>query len=239
MANQLTTKKQWEETINEKTKEKSDLNFIDTIKKYIPKAKKGQKMIEIGSRSGRYLIKLNQELGYIITGIDITETKATIKNIQKHGIKEYKILKKDINKYKPKNKYDLTCAFGLIEHFKKPIIIIKKIIKITRKGGYIVITIPNHKGIRGILKKIDNPEIKKTHNRLIMHPDTLRLIMEHYNIQTIHSTYYGNFTLSSQKTIINSISRTISIINRRLMEMGIHIKTQNFSPHIIYIGRKK
>ena len=45
------------------------------------------------------------------------------------------------------NKFDITTAFQTLEHHKKPLIMIEELIRITKIGGYILITAPFLEGI--------------------------------------------------------------------------------------------
>jgi 2-polyprenyl-3-methyl-5-hydroxy-6-metoxy-1,4-benzoquinol methylase len=104
-------------------------------------------VFEIGCFPGRYL-NVFGEKGFVINGIDTTPRVATdlvellnSKNYKVGELKHGDIFQVPINK-----QYDVVCSFGFIEHFIKWKPVIAKHMELVRKGGVVIITVPNFRG---------------------------------------------------------------------------------------------
>jgi len=87
----------------------------------------GKTLLDIGYRDKRLYNKISRRFDYY--GIDDNPTK----EIEKGE-------KISIENFKTKNKWDIVCAFSLLEHTKNPVEVIKKIKKLSKK--YIFISVP-------------------------------------------------------------------------------------------------
>ncbi len=105
----------------------SSFNYLQR-KKYLPK--KGT-LLDVGCGQGQYINSLSQNI--IATGIDLNIGKNNASNI----------IKADFYNYKFTNKYDIITFWHSLEHFSNPKKTINKAIKLLKKGGKIIISIPN------------------------------------------------------------------------------------------------
>ena len=175
----LTTKDHWEKvwTAKEITAIEFDPllpNFRERhqlFEKYIPKSTNGTVM-EIGAYPGRYLHYFHKYFQYMPWGVEYVETNAlhAVRLLENNGVFAT-ILNKDFFTLDPQESptgdgWNITMSFGFIEHFDDSTEVITKHIEVTRAGGIIILSVPNHAGINGwILHKIDK-ELWDQHNKM-------------------------------------------------------------------------
>tara|TARA_Y100000310_G_C20450290_1_gene700376 strand:+ start:154 stop:822 length:669 start_codon:yes stop_codon:yes gene_type:complete len=105
--------------------------------------KKSGKILEAGSGEGIMSSRL-AKLNYDVTLLDISENaleQAKI-NFKKNNARGT-FVRGDIFKMDfPSNSFDIVWNQGVIEHFKPPKLAIKEMIRVTKKGGYVIIFVP-------------------------------------------------------------------------------------------------
>lgn len=112
-------------------------------------------ILEVGAGSGIDSIYLSK-MGAKLTTLDFSPKSISIsqKLAQKHSIKLNTILA-DYQKIPFKsNTFDLVFSVGLVEHFKKPLPIIKEQLRVVKKNGYLLIDVPQKYNLYTIVKKI-------------------------------------------------------------------------------------
>ncbi|PLW79465.1 hypothetical protein C0585_07485 [Candidatus Woesearchaeota archaeon] len=117
-----------------------NLFFRRILKKYL---NKDSEMVELGCGTATLGLSLCQDITSY-TGIDISKNALLISknNAKMQGISNAEFLIDDCTDLKIKKKFDVVWSQGLIEHFEKPIDIVKEHLKVTKKNGYSVISVP-------------------------------------------------------------------------------------------------
>jgi len=139
MMEKKTTKRHWDSLW-----EKSNLLYNEKICSIIKEKFdiKGLKILEVGAGSGNTSIYL-ASLGADVTALDYSNK--SIKLIEKNNINNYpiKIIQGDAF-HLPfyDNTFDLVFSQGLIEHFRNPEEIVKEKRRVTKKGGYVLVDVP-------------------------------------------------------------------------------------------------
>ncbi len=112
--------------------------------------KAGDNILEIGSGAGFLVEKLPSHTTYV--GLELN--KKAIAEAQKRGID---IRNELIQEHIQKNfeKYDVVCAFQLLEHVSDAYEIIQSSIKALKPAGKLIIAVPNHDSFIG--RAINNP----------------------------------------------------------------------------------
>lgn len=105
--------------------------FVYSINKIFKK--KIKKVLEIGCGEGT-MLKFFKKMNWIVHGI---ERDNILRN------KSLNIYSKRITSYKQKS-FDLILMYNSLEHIKKPFKYLKEIINKLKKGGLIIITVPNY-----------------------------------------------------------------------------------------------
>lgn len=123
--------------------------FFETLK--FLKGKK-LKIIDIGCGEGHFLNLAKRE-GFEVIGIDFN-LKAIEVAKEKFGIeKVYPFTLEEFIENFPYERFDVVCAFQLIEHLEDPIDFVFKLKKILNNGGFFIFSLPSDKRISVILKR--------------------------------------------------------------------------------------
>lgn len=106
------------------------------------KMKKKGKILDIGAGTGMLLSKF-KDSGWEVDGVELTKSAVSFAK-KEYGIKlrQGDFLKKKINA-----KYDVVVLNGALEHLHKPLETLIKANNILKKGGLLVVSIPNSAGI--------------------------------------------------------------------------------------------
>ncbi len=175
----LSTKQQWEERRSKQDKARLSFNPWQPMfrerhklfKKYIPRVEKGT-MLEVGAYPGTYLRYFYEYFGYTPWGVEYVESSAkkAVSLLKAEGVPGV-ILNRDFFELKLSEAptaegWDLTVSFGFVEHFDDSKDAVEKHIAVTRPGGLVIISIPNHAGFQGwIMKKVDRNKWNQ-HNKM-------------------------------------------------------------------------
>lgn len=241
----LTTEEFWTKLgrkIPKRGDKTSDIEFREIFEEHI-KPSKGN-MLEVGCVPGVFMVYFAQKFGYFPEGIDFDEhtkeiTSRTLKNF---GIKKFEVYQEDFNKWQTDKKYDLVCSFGFIEHFDNAEEIVQRHIDLVKKGGTVIIEMPNFGKFNGFLHRlVDKPNLEK-HNTKIMNPEFLINIAKKNNLKINYAGYYGSFHFQwgyGRLETANVFQIGIYAILKTISKITIKIKMRNFlSNNIILIAEK-
>jgi SAM-dependent methyltransferase len=134
--------------------------------------------------------------------------------------------------------FDLVYSLGVIEHFDDPSDAIQQHVRLLKKGGFILITIPNFSShsvpsvIYTLAHRYD--EVKKNHNMSIMFLENFRKLFRNLSLQEIICDYYGPPVLYSPPNI--TLRRISAKINKWIDR--VTIRSRLLSPELIYVGQK-
>lgn len=107
--------------------------------------KKDWKMLDYASGYG-FFIELMRDRGYVFDGVEISKERLSVckERLGEHfkNIKSINLLSEDVPE-DIKNKYDLITMFHLLEHISKPYEFLRKVSQLLKKGGLLVIEVPN------------------------------------------------------------------------------------------------
>ncbi|MFH0764096.1 MAG: class I SAM-dependent methyltransferase [Candidatus Omnitrophota bacterium] len=195
------------------------------IEEYFKILKNEEKnVLEIGCFPGSHLAVWG-ELGYELNGIDFYPR---VSNELPHWLKSenYKVgnfYEVDFFKYNEKNKFDVVCSFGFIEHFTNFEEVLNKHAFLVKEGGYLVISTPNYRGfIQRILHSALDTASYKEHYIPSMNPYLWKNIAERSGFHTIFCGGFGNFWFWAnsekanfiQKISIKLLLKTLPVLSR-------------------------
>lgn len=174
---------------------KEQLKILTKIlKKHKPK-----KVLEAGCGTGRILLPL-AKLGYNIEGFDLSENMLKELNKKNSNVKT-KI--GDIEKIPYKDEtFDLTYSITVLMHMSKIDKAIKEMIRVTKKGGYIIFDLPNKESIWTKISILLNPKKKRS---LLYSKKDIQKILKKENYQTTGIFSYARtfYKIPILKHIIN------------------------------------
>ena len=171
------------------------------------KKHKSKKILEAGCGTGRILIPLTNK-GYNIDGFDLSKGMLTELNKKDKRIKT-KI--GDIEKIPYKdNSYDLVYSITVLMHMTKINKAIEELLRVTKKGGYVIFDLPNKESIWTKLSIILNS--KKKRSLLYSRKDIKKILKgKDFQITGIFSYARTFYKIPAIKHIINLLDNYIPL----------------------------
>ncbi len=160
--------------------------FFDICKKYL-QGNTYKTLFEIGCAPWNYLIRFLEKYWYTPYGIEYSEQgyKRTVENLFSYKTKGEIFYGDFFDKEFIKNnkeRYDVILSLGFIEHYDDPSEAIQNHFELAKKGGLVIITIPN---LNGLNKTFVPQHIIDIHNTSIMNKHALKKLFAPYNVVTI------------------------------------------------------
>jgi len=197
----------------------------DLVQDFIIKNVKGS-VLEIGGGSGYFAKKIADHVTY--TGLEFNQLA-----IQKARLNEITMIRQSIEEHSDVcvNEYDCVVSFQVLEHISCPSLFVGSSIKALKKGGYLVIAVPNKDGVVGKMPNIplDMPPHHATHWRRstlncfekIFDLDVIEIVAENVSLQHnlvakkyLFLSRFFSFAFNNKKLINNSF--LYSVLNLRL-----------------------
>lgn len=177
---------------------------------YVLKYKIGGRLLDVGCALG-YFAKHMENRGFDVYGIDISEY--AIETCRKTFKKNNFFAHNAENKLPfPKNYFDAITALDVLEHTKKPNIVLKNLVSVLKDDGILLLSLPLK--LKGSLKRvaIDRDD---THISLMEEREIARLI-EKNKMEIIKKLYYMNFFgLYTFPIFLKSLGSNILLVCRK------------------------
>jgi SAM-dependent methyltransferase len=226
------------------------------LKKHLPPMT-GARILEIGSAPGDVLVDFAQRLGMEPFGVEYSEEGAEVNRrlFKAHGLNPDHVIPADLFAEDFQNRYrgafDVVYSGGFIEHFSNPRDAIDKHLNLLADGGYLIVLIPNLRGLNYVLTSVFARHLIAIHNLAIMKLREFRKLFDDARLIPVTCAYYGTFTfdlfsdearpeMATQKAlaVVHHAQPVLNLAFRRLFgDRGA--ETGWTSPYLIYIGRKR
>lgn len=233
----------------------SDYLLWDVIlPRHLPK-QKGLKVLEVGSAPGDTLVRLKETFGYIPYGVEYSEPGVELnrRTFVEHDIDPSNVIQADFFSTDFHDRYrgyfDIVLSAGFIEHFTAVEDVVHRHINVLKKGGHLVVIIPNLRGINYFLSYVFNSKILAMCNIRIMRKGEFRRLFDAELLECEFCDYFGTFDFGVFNTPEGSPLRFLlgfckmwqAIFNaafpRLFRDKGA--ESSFFSPYLIFIGIKK
>ena len=168
--------------------------ILDVFDRWLPKDERWT-AAEVGGAPGQYLAYLHRSHGYRITCIDYSEIGCakTLENFRLLGIPG-DVIRADITaQVGDLPAYDVVYSLGLIEHFADRRRIVENHARLVRSGGYLVLGVPNFRGLTGWFMRTLAPSTYATHEIAAMDLDGWREFERELDLQVVWKDYVGGF----------------------------------------------
>jgi SAM-dependent methyltransferase len=124
--------------LNSEWREKRDKLFAPLYQLILKRKNKGT-ILDIGAGTGVFLSKF-QELGWKVDGVELSKEAVNFsKKVHRVSLKAGDFL----DYHFPKESFDVVTLNNSLEHLFSPLKTLKVISKVIKKGGIVVITVPN------------------------------------------------------------------------------------------------
>jgi SAM-dependent methyltransferase len=249
---QLTEKDYWDErwdrvrvpTILEPTtKHPVAQEMLGLFEKYLPKGDLSS--VEIGGAPGRNCAYLSKYHGYRPSVIEYSETgcEKTRENFRLLGL-DVTVYQRDFfADLADLPRFDVVMSFGFIEHFTDLDEVLRRHVSLLRKGGILVLGVPNLRGItRKVLARMA-PEMLSRHNLEAMDLRNWQALEDEYGMTALFKGYIGGFQPNNLKrcehrTPLNLCVRYFFKALQRLMSPFPFLRRYNspaWSAHLLGI----
>lgn len=213
------------------------------FKKFLP-VLPGEKFLEIGCAPGRWMHYFKENFQCQVEGIEYTHggVIATKKNLEKlHTdavVHEIDFFENQL----PSGSYGKVFSFGFIEHFDNISLVMDKHWSLVSKKGFLIVGIPNLRGINEKIQHFYSPEVLAVHNLKSMNLDLYKNL-DLPSAQLIDVRYCGklNLTLFGGRPLL---AKGMSIIQLGLTWVYFLLgkrfigDNKNWSPYIFMIFKK-
>ncbi len=173
----LSEKEQWESRWSNVNKKKLTFDpeqplFRETHRilcKYLPK-ENNAKFLEVGAYPGKYLWYFHEYHRYEPWGIEYVESCAhqAQEMLDREKVPAHIIVGDFFNlnaaEHINESGWDLVASFGFVEHFDEPEVAVSKHLEVTRSGGMVVVSVPNHAGWNGKIMRYVDQDKWQQHN---------------------------------------------------------------------------
>lgn len=234
----------------------ADYLLWDVIfKQHLPEMK-GAKVLEVGSAPGKFLVKFSQRYDCTPYGVEYSEIGVELnrKVFSLHGLNPDNVIHADFFSEEFHRQYggsfDVVISRGFIEHFSDVGSVIERHMDLLAPAGYLIVSIPNLKGINYALTWIFSKEVVPLHNLEIMRTDAFTKLFVRSDLQRLFCDYYGTFsfnvicTRQNSPTMRFALSRSFEILQLvlnlifRLFLRGKRTESKLLSPYLLFIGKK-
>ena len=146
-----------------------DRTLSYTFKKILKKDS-SKTIFEIGCAPGKWLLFFKEEFSYEVFGLEYSAVgvEKTLKNFDLSNMKPGHVYEGDFFNIQPDRQFDIVISLGFIEHFDDVESVVEKHLQWLKQGGYLILGVPNFRGINYFIQKILNEDIIKKHNIKIM-----------------------------------------------------------------------
>lgn len=149
--------------------------------------------IELGGFPGKFSIFLKKYMYAEPTLIDYFIDESAISDLLNHnGLNRGALstIRADIFHYEPGRKFDVVFSIGLVEHFEDLEDVLSHHHKFLKPGGYLLIVMPNFRGLNGLIQYFFDRSNLRQHNLKVMRPNQIELTFQNLGLGQIKSGYY-------------------------------------------------
>lgn len=197
---ELTSKKYWQDYYQEASEDKEMItricgaydNFWELLVKSCAEPPKS--IVEIGAFPGRYLAYLSSRYNLQATGLDFNpDEEKFARAMQAMGVNDYNYICTDFLQHTPMPEYDLVFSNGFIEHFTNYTEVLDKHAAYLKKGGAMMVMIPNKRYFRKWYGYVLDYKNLKAHNLDCMRLDLFEDFAKRNNLNIQYLSYHGGF----------------------------------------------
>jgi len=215
----------------------------------------GEKVVEIGSAPGQFLVRLKHRFGLVPYGIDFSSVGADLNRqlFAAGGADPANVIQADFFDPALHERYrgwfDVVVSRGFIEHFRDVEDVIRKHLNLLRSGGLLVVAIPNLQGINKQLSALFHREVLAMHNQNIMTRERFASLFPSEQAERLFCGYYGTFSFylfrarpgSPMRVLLAACMKAQPVLNSlfRLLLKERGAESSWFSPTLLFVGVKR
>lgn len=152
-------------------------------------------IFEIGCAPGKWIGHLAKVNGLVPSGIEYTEQglQATHENLRILQIEAGMIISGDFFDISPVREFDIVMSLGFIEHFDDTSEVVQRHLSWLKKGGLLILGVPNFSGITRVIQKYLDQTLLDKHNLNIMNTKYFQNLGVEFDLEVVSIKYLGSF----------------------------------------------
>lgn len=238
--NNYTERAFWQEYwANHEVKPTETVFFKELIKDWPPG---GKTFIEIGGFPGSFAAYFAREYKYDVTLLDyvvLPDVVRRVEEINRIPSGTIKTIESDFFSFESEKKYDIVFSAGFIEHFDDTKDVLQRHLELLKPGGKLLVTLPNFRGLNGLIQKIFDKDNYDIHNINCMDVEHLMSIADALQVDAAQVHYYGKPTLWLENIENrNAAIRTFVRLSAKIIRRIPFYKNRVLATYIIISGNK-
>jgi len=217
--------------------------FSDLFKKLLLKRTRAT-ALEVGGFPGYFAIFFHKYWGYRPTLLDYHLNQKELTKLWRANdipTGTIEIIKADFLTYSTRRRFDLVFSLGFLEHFASSADIIKRHWRLVKRGGEMLIVIPNFLGLNGAFQLWFDSDNFTKHNLIVMDPGALRTNLQQLGIKRVKVFYWGGLrvwleNLSSRAPLVKFL--VYSLCGLGLLVNALGINNRFLSPYLVIYAKK-
>jgi SAM-dependent methyltransferase len=168
--------------------------ILDVFDRHLPRDP-SLRAVEVGGAPGQYLAYLHRSRGYHVTCIDFSAAgcRKTVENFRLLGIPG-DVIQADVTADLDSiPTFDVVYSLGLIEHFADRVPIVGQHVRLVRPDGYLVLGVPNFRGLTGWFMRTLQPGVYETHEIAAMDLSRWDAFETAFDLTVVWKGYLGGF----------------------------------------------
>lgn len=205
--------------------------ILDVIDRHLPA--KGASVLEVGGAPGGYLAYIHRRCDCRCAILDYSSSGCALaeKNFKALGI-ELDVYQRDLFAAQLENRFDFVYSLGLIEHFDDFGAVVAAQAKLVKRGGTLLIGVPNFGGVNGwFARRIDRARFE-SHNLAAMDAAGWDGFEQELGLQRSFRGYVGGFEPGVFATPTAS-----SAVGARLLSFGANQISRVLTNHFVVLRR--
>lgn len=201
-----------------------------------------ESLLEIGCAPGKWLAWARRALGCTVAGLDFSEhgIAQTRHRLHVAGVDADVRCEDLFASSFAAGSFHAVWSAGVVEHFDDPVPCLRRHVELTRRGGRILVTIPNYGGWYGRMQGRLDPDNLAIHNLKLMSAEALGDALRAAGATDVIARPFGRFSpwlLSLDRAMPRAIARAASLA---LNAAGLvqPIEVPSLCPGILAAGRR-
>lgn len=195
--------------------------------------------IEIGGFPGVFCVEA-QRRGLDSTLLDFYIDPPVVRELER--VNELpsgaiQLIEADFLSYRPSRRYDVVFSAGFIEHFENTREVLACHVELLADGGLLFVTVPNFRGLNGLVQRCFDAANFRAHNTAAMRPELLQETAEALGLGSVRVLYHGRPQLWLEQTApAGRLARSLVHRGSRLIER-LERRNRLLSPHLVLTAR--
>jgi SAM-dependent methyltransferase len=216
------------------------VEFRELLRRHLPG---GGTSFEVGIYPGPYSIFLGRELGYTVSGIDLTPfvSSRLPQHFEAHGVAVGDLVRGDFLEFECSERYDVVCSFGFIEHFENFEEVLRKHIALLKPHGTLVVSCPNFRGLQWVGHWLFDRENLQRHATRAMNLRRWQRVLDEHGMVRLHHGYHRTADFWVDKPPRSRAgrwgARAVTGL-ARAVDAAVERPNRLTSPHMVSISRR-